>query len=84
MLDEGTYKITLQNMHKLGWKAHLFKSADVSILVHGCGVSQYLQFHDTIKKIYKMLPRPYVGSYSGEKGQNILHKLLEVIYSQDI
>ena len=29
MLDEGTYKTTIQNIHKLGWKARLFKYADV-------------------------------------------------------
>ena len=28
MLDEGTYKITIQNIHKIGWKAQLFKSTD--------------------------------------------------------
>ena len=49
MLDEGTYKTTIQNMHKLCWKAQFFKSSDVSMLVHGCGVSQYPQFDDTIK-----------------------------------
>ena len=67
MLDEGTYKTAIQNMHKLSWKAQFFKSADVLMLGHGCGVSQYPQFYDRIKK-YQMLPRPYVGSYSGEKG----------------
>ena len=35
------------NMHKLGWKAQYFKSADVSMLGHDCGVSQYPQFYDT-------------------------------------
>ena len=74
MLDEGTYKTTIQNMQKLGWKAHLFKSADVLMLGHGCGVSQYPQFYDTIKNIYQMLPRPYVGIYSVEKGHQFLHK----------
>ena len=48
MLDEGTYKSTIQNMHKLGWKAQYFKSADVSMLVHVCDPSQYPQFYDTI------------------------------------
>ena len=37
-------------MHKFGWKEKLFDSADVSMLGHGCGVSQYPQFHDRIKK----------------------------------
>ena len=29
MLVEQTYKTTIQNMHKLGWKAQFFKSSDV-------------------------------------------------------
>ena len=49
MFDEGTYRTTIQNMHNLGWKAQYFKSADVSMLGHGCGVSQYPMFYDTIK-----------------------------------
>ena len=44
------------------------------MLGHGCGVSQYPQFYDTIKYIYQMLPRPYVESYSGEKGNQFLHE----------
>ena len=68
ILDEGTYKTTIQNMRKIGWKAQLFKYADVSMLGHGFGVSQYPQFYDRNKKKYQMLPRLYVGSYSGEKG----------------
>ena len=61
-------------MHKLVWKSQFFKSADVSMLVHGCDVSQYPQFYDKNKKIYQILPRPYVGSYSGEKGHKFWHK----------
>ena len=49
MLDEGTYKTTIHNMHKLGFKEQLFKSAHVSMLDHGCGVPQYPQFYDTSK-----------------------------------
>ena len=48
MLDERNYRSTVQNMHKLGWKAQYFKSADVSMLGHSCGVSTYPQFYDTI------------------------------------
>ena len=48
MLDEGTLKTTVQNMYKLGWKAQFFKSDDISMLGHGCGVSQYPQFYDRI------------------------------------
>ena len=51
MIDEGTYKTTIHNMHKLGQKAKFFKSSDVSMLGHGCSVSQYPQFYDTIKQI---------------------------------
>ena len=51
-MDEGKYRSTVQNMHKNGWKAKYFKSADVSMLGHDCGVSQYPQFYDTnLKKI---------------------------------
>ena len=53
MLDEKNYRSTVQNMHKLGRKAQYFKSADVSMLGHSCGVSAYPQFYDTIKKYIK-------------------------------
>ena len=72
MLDEGKYKKSIRNMHKLGWKANYFKYADVSMLGHDCGVSQYPQFYDRTKNIYQMLPRPYVGSYSGERVNQLL------------
>ena len=45
MLDEGRYKTPIKNMHKIGWKSRYFKSADVSMLGHGCGVSKYPQFY---------------------------------------
>ena len=48
ILDEGTYKTTIQNMHKLGWKSQFFKSAGALVLGHGCGVSQYPHFYDRI------------------------------------
>ena len=41
MLYDGTYKTTIQNIYKLGWKAKLFKSTNVLMPGHGCGVSQY-------------------------------------------
>ena len=44
------------------------------MLVHVCSVSQYPQFYDRIKNIYEILPRPYVRSYSGEKGHQFFHK----------
>ena len=51
MLDEVTYKTTIENMHNPGWKAQLFKTADVSMLGYGCDVSQYPQFYDRTIKI---------------------------------
>ena len=51
ILDEVTYITTIQNMHKLIWKAQFFKSTYVSMLGHGCCVSQYPQFYDGIKII---------------------------------
>ena len=73
IIDEGKYRTTVQNIHKLGWKAKYFNSADVSILGHGCGVSQYPQFYDT-NNVFHMSPHPYVGSYFSEKGHQFLHK----------
>ena len=32
MLDDGTYKTTIQNMYKLVWKAQYFKYSDLSVL----------------------------------------------------
>ena len=31
-------------LHDAGWENSYFTSSDVSMLVHGCGVSQYPQF----------------------------------------
>ena len=37
-------------MHRLGWKENYVKYDDVSMLGHGCGVSQYPQFYDRTRK----------------------------------
>ena len=50
MLDEGTHITSIKNMHTLGWRENYFKYADVSMLVHGCGVSQHPQFYERTKK----------------------------------
>ena len=50
-------------MHKIGWKDNYFKSSGVSMLGHGCGVSQFPQLYEKIKNKYHFLPLPYVGSY---------------------
>ena len=46
MIDGGTHRTTIQNMHKLGWKAQYLKYSGVSMLGRGCGVLQYPQFYD--------------------------------------
>ena len=74
MLDEGQYRTTVQSMHKLGWKAEYFKSADFSMLGHGCDDSQYPKFYDTNNKKFQRLPRPYVRRYFSEKGHTFFPK----------
>ena len=69
-------------MHKLGCKAQFFKSANVLMLGHGCGVSQNPQFYDIIKDKYQMFPRPYVGSYIGKKGCNFFARTMGYCISQ--
>ena len=50
------------------------QSADVSMLRHSCGVSQYPKLYDKVKNKYQILPRPYVGSNLGEKGYQFFKK----------
>ena len=59
-------------MHRIGQKENDLKYDDVSMLVHGCGVSQFPQFYEKIQKKYQLLPHPYVGSYEIEMGNQIL------------
>ena len=63
--DEEMYKITIKNMHKIGWKSNSFKYSDLSTLGHCCWVSKFPQFYDIIKNRYQILPHPYTGSYEG-------------------
>ena len=74
MVDEWKYKISILNIHKLDSKANYFNSADVSMLGYGFGVSKYPQFYYRTKNIYQMLPRPYMGSYSGENGHQFIQE----------
>ena len=41
MIDEGRNKRSIQNTHKIVWKENYFKSSDVSMLGHACGVLQF-------------------------------------------
>ena len=84
ILDEGTYKTSIQNMHNIYWKKNCFKSSGVSMFGRYCGVSQYPHFYDKIQKKYQLLPRLYVGSYPGEKGHNILQEKLILTLAQSV
>ena len=59
-------------MHQTFWKENYFKLHDVLMLCHGCGVSQFPQLYYNNKYKYQILPRPYVGSYKGDKGNTFL------------
>ena len=48
ILHEVTYKTTIHNIHKLGLKEKSFRFPDVSMLGHGCCVSQYPQFYNSV------------------------------------
>ena len=54
------------------------------MLGHGCGVSQYIQFHDRIKDIYQILPPQYVRSYLGEKSNQFLHEQWIIALSKSV
>ena len=62
------YKKTMKESHDTGWKNSYFTSADVSMLVCGCGMSQYPQFFDEDLDIYQMLPRTCLRSFDGVLG----------------
>ena len=65
------------NVHNICWKENYLKSSDVSMLSHGCGVSQFPQFYEKIKNIYQLLRRQCVVSYDSEKGQNIFARNMD-------
>ena len=45
-LSLDDFKMTVRKLHDCGWKNSSHKSADVSMLGYGCGVSMYPQFYD--------------------------------------
>ena len=66
------FKITVIKSHDCGWKNSSHKSADVSMLGYGCGVSMYPQFFDKDSKTFQMLPRPYIRSFDGQCSGQVL------------
>ena len=62
----------MRKLHNIGWKNSYRTSADVSMLSYGCGVSMYPQFFVEDLDIYQMLPLPYLRSFSGGPGDQVL------------
>ena len=81
MLDEVKYRTTIHNIHTFGWKAKYFKSSDVSMLGHGCGVSQYPQFYDKIKN-KSNFTTSICGNMFRWKGSPILAQTMDSCISQ--
>ena len=69
-------------MHKLGWKSNYFKSSDVSMLGNFLVFHNILSFMTEIKNVYQILPRPYVGSYSGENSHQFFAGKLDYCISK--
>ena len=51
-----------------------FICGDVSMLGCGCGVSQYPQFCVKDLDMYQVLPRPYLSSFDGFTGDELIIK----------
>ena len=66
------YKETVRKLHNTGLKNSYHSSADVSMLGYGCGVSMYPQLFVEDLDTYQMLPRPYLRSFSGSPGDQVL------------
>ena len=57
----------------LDGKNSYLTSADVSMLVYGCDVSQYPQFYDKYLYMYQVLLRPYIGYFDGFPGDKFIY-----------
>ena len=45
------------------------------MLGFGCGVTQYFQFYVKYLDMYQVLPRPFIGSFDGFPGDNLLKNM---------
>ena len=68
-LNDNNNKRTVKKLHDACWKNIYFTSANVAILGHRCGVSQYPQFYDQPLEKCQLLPRPYLGILEGGNGE---------------
>ena len=74
-MNDINYKITVIKLHYTGLEKQIFASTDVSVLIYGCGVSQYPQFYDQDLYNYQVLPRPYLGYFDSYPGENHKEKM---------
>ena len=68
--------------HYTGWEHSYLTSADLYMIVYGCGVSQYPQFYVKDLYMYQVLPRPYIGSFDGFTCDKLFRKLVLDLASQ--
>ena len=64
-----------ENSQEIAWcwlEKQFFTSADVAMIDHGCGVSQYPQFYDEHLENYQLLPRPYLRIFAGNNGEKMI------------
>ena len=64
-----------KNSYEVTWfwlETNFFDSAEVSIIVFGCGVSQYRQFYDQDLDKNQVLPCPYFGYFGDYPGGKII------------
>ena len=64
---------------------HIFTCADVYMIGYGCGVSQYPQFYYRYLEKYQVLPRPYLGSFESNNGENLIKEkcLLDLVGQEE-
>ena len=66
----------MKKLHDTGCKNSYFTSADVSMLGYRCGVSQYTQFYVKDLDMYQVLTHPYIGSFDGFTGENLIKEMV--------
>ena len=75
-IDERMYKRTIKIFTRL-----VGRPINSRLLMYQCwfvvvGFQKFSQFYDIIKKKYQILPRPYMVSYEGEKGNFLREKMI--------
>ena len=68
------YKKTVTKLHDTGQKNSYHTSNDVSMIGYVWGVYQYPQFFFEDLDMYQVLPRPYLRSFDGGPGDQLIRK----------